>query len=312
MFGICLILYLCGLVISLVQGSLLLYSSYIVIPAGIGGFGFVLGSLTWAHKHYSRLVWDLRLGFKSGYLRSLQLHWKRLTNPIRALWLEVPCTLAAAGYVLAVRAVRTSWDTIPHFSDWIAYGPLPLFCYLVVCAGLAGYVGSAGAYLILEHIRFLRALPKTPSNLRALMDREADLTQLARFSFYVSGTWFVGLAFVTVGFYHDVNPYTVTAYVVASLLGLAFFLLPQFYIHENITVAKQESMKFLRRQLPATWRESNDPVLSHDALAILNMIHEVNGLKDWPVEVDVILFELMAAAAPLLLSGLGSSLGLPL
>lgn len=309
---LCLLIYAAGYLVAAGVGETTQFLAYFVIPTGIIGFGFVLAVLVWAHRRYAIILWDLRHAFKHSYQDQLRAHWRRLTNPLRALWVEAPLTSAAAGYVLLVRFDRTTWDAIPEFSHWIAYGSPPLFAYLTICAGLAGFIGSMGAYLILEHISFLRTLSTTPSNDHALLAREVDLGQLARFSFYVSGTWFVGLAFVTIVFYHDFTPYTVAAYVLAMVLGMVFFVVPQVIIHQNIVGAKNALKNRIRENLPKEWTGSDDLKFAPDTVAMLSLIHEVDKLEEWPVEVNVIMLELIAALTPILTAVTAGQLGVPI
>lgn len=308
----CVALYAIGYAIAGGLGEESTYRTYFVIPLGIVGFGFVLSAVMWAHRRYAPLVWDLRHGYAHGYVHRLRVHWKRLTDPGRALLLEVPLVAGAVGYVVLVRFVQAPWDAIPKFSDWIAFGPLPLFVYLAILAGLAGYVSAVGAYLFLEHIWFLSTLADLQTNDRALLTRKVDLDELAMFSFYGSGTWFVGLGLVTLIFYHDVTAYTIGAYLTATALGLVFFIMPQAYIHRDICRSKKDLLNRLRKQLPEEWEISDNPEFSQQAVGLLNLIHQVDRLSEWPIEVNVIFLELIAASSPIFLALASSQLGIPI
>ncbi len=302
-------IYLIGYGIAMASGQTALYLGDIVVPLVLAEIGWAVIAMDWLRDQYRSALWAWRLNFGEAYEGVLRDYWTRLTRSRSSRSFSLTIALIAATVPLVVRETGGTVLGLQSIAGPIvAAAPALMVLFVLLAAGL-GYVAGWGGYLILEHIRFLRALARMDLNPYRVLTGESQVEEIGRLSFVSSLAWFAAVALATLVLYRHLSPGSLGLYAVVLVIGFASFLLPQLSLHHILVSAKQKLIGEYRALLPEGWQSR--PVISENlrVMTILNLIRAVDGIPEWPVDVRVVASELIAALLPVAAALLAPSIG---
>ncbi len=289
-----LFLYALGAALAYVSGiDFVRHSWYIILF--IAGFVWVANVLCWAFDNYEPILRSLEPSLemsREDFRRLIEDHLNDVYSDRFALYLQVLLLpigvvyilLSAAGYVWVPEIVRQE----------ILIKPLMLAYFLLITV-LLGIIGLYGAAKIIQYMAFINRLSRIPLRLSILRVRtKTDLNNLGRFSLLSSLTWNVGLTMVTPIFFSVVNPFTLSVFVVALVIGVSFFVMPQFQLHGTIVEAKGK----LSEELTATALAlQSDEYVKAWSLTVFS--DHIESIKDWSFDVTTVLKQVGSVAIPI-------------
>lgn len=304
------ILYAAGLAIGYEQGDAEQVLRFYFLPVMLVEIGWGVFAIDWARGRYKRILWDWRKNFGEWYQDTLYRHWRRLCHDKESYWVTAPAAAAVAGYIIGIRVSHGSTIPIPSISQPIVLGSPAEFVYITIVGAILGYVGGWGIYIIIEHTRFLHSLSQKHLIAFRVITGESEIKELAEFSLMNSVNWFVALAIVSPIFFTNINRASISGYIAATLIGFVAFILPQFYLHDIMVRAKSTLVRELRDTLPSGVQETQALTSDVRAMSILTLIRTTDQMPDWPIDIRVVMTEVLGVLLPVVTGILGAQFGL--
>ena len=302
--------YFFGAAIAAWQGVLPLYLGWYVMIAILLAIGWVTVWLEWARTIYFDLLRRWEANFGTEYKRLLKAHIASIFDNRRPVWVIIPILLVGLGDILAVRLSNGTIAQVASISNWIVLGSLPMFVFLMAVLTAAGYVAGVGVWLIADHLIFMRQLSRLHLKPFRLLSSETHLTELSHLGLVLSLIWFGGVGIGGVILYGDFNEVTIPLFAFAAIIGVTQFLLPQLVLRDLIVGAKKRLKDTLRGWLPDGWEQSDVLLARGDSASVLLLIQQVDNIRDWPIDLPIIIFEFLAALIPFGVTALTQGLGL--
>lgn len=294
------------------QGVLSLYLGWYVMIAILVAIGWVTVWLEWARTIYFDLLRKWEANFGTEYKKLLKDHIASIFDNRRPIWAIVPILVVGLGDILAVRLSNGTIAQVASISNWIVLGGLPMFAFLMAVLTAAGYVAGVGLWLIADHLLFMRKLSRLHLKPFRLLSSETYLSELSHLGLVLSLIWFGGVGISGVILYGDFNAVTIPLFVLTAIIGVTQFLLPQVVLRDLIVDAKKRLKDTLRGWLPDGWDQSDVLLARGDSASVLLLIQQVDNIRDWPIDLPIVIFEFMAALIPFAVTGLSQGLGLTL
>jgi len=289
------VLYVLGAGLANYSGvSLTNFVRHWYLPLFIAGFVWVSSILCWAFNRYEPILKSLASSFEisaTSFEKLVEQHVASVYNDRFALYFEVPILASGFTYVL-LSAQGYFW--VPDFvREDVLQKPLML-SYFVVITLLAGGVGTNGLAKIVQHILFIRRISRIPLSLGILRVRKTTrINDLASFSLASSLTWNVGLAMVTPIFFAVPNVFTLVLFLLGIVVGISFFVMPQYQLHRTIVEAKRKLSDDLDKA--ALDLKPGDYL---QTLALTLVSNHVENIKEWPFDMETVWKESFSVLIP--------------
>ncbi len=268
-------------------------------PALFLGVVIAIGFIEWTRIRYRKVLWGWHSNFGEEYIDRLRAHWRNLCDDRRMLVTILPVEVVLLGYLVSIRlAIAPSLLPVTAVEFPFLDGPILLFgiVFLLLLVG-AYWVGMA-IYIIYELTNFTRTVSGLPLHQFQLLSGEADLSDLASLSVVISTMWFVGVALATVVFSQNFDLFSLGIYAVAVVIGTFLFVVPQWFLHQAIVRGKERIVRQLRSSLPGRWHEQAEVRHDERTMTLLTLIRQVDGVKDWPVDVKTTLSLVLGMIVP--------------
>lgn len=292
-------LYGTGFLIATAEADEHAFLADYLLGLGMIGLFYVACSAEWGSRRARRQIWDARQSFDDGYTEIYRKMWERVCDPKDSLVLVGPVVATATGYVTAVRISGGSLLEIVPTSHYIVMGPPLLFAYLLVVLFVFGAITGVCIYGIVMLVWFCEELRPVPLRPRSFLIRDSSLEELALTSFWLSVFVFGGIVIGIAGFYGNINEVSSLLVGLGGFLGFFVFLTPQLAIHHAIMNSKRSVMAEIQGKIPETGSVSTlveDPNLR----SMLAFLHQVDGVKECPIDVRFVLTEGVVTVGPLL------------
>jgi uncharacterized membrane protein len=199
------------------------------------------------------------------------------------------------------------------------YSHLPVQVYFAIILGMVGYLYGVGAFAAFQHVFFVHSLSKhdlhQPNLHRTRIQNETrrlkELHEMTSMTLKASIAWFggvalVGLLLIALGNFDAA--FTLAVLVSAVLVGLIFFILPQFFLHGTIARAKQEARTEVLQKCERKWGEIKPEEMSAEELSeIYVLLDQVEKLEEWPAHYGLMIEEIAISVVPLIIGYAGQS-----
>jgi hypothetical protein len=293
-----LLTYVVGALIAAAEGLLTAYLGWYIFPAVLFEIGWIIAWLDWGSRTYINILEKWRKNFGPKYGALLDRHLDRMLTDRGSVWVVGLVLGVGDGDIIGTRISDGTTLKVATISNWIVLGPWPTFVFLMAVLTVGGIVAGGAIYAALEHVRFIREISRLRVNSLRLLSSETYFGDLANMGLALSMVCFVGVAVVGIVLYGDLNPVTIPLYALAAAMGLAFFFVPQLYLYRMIVDSKSRLKTRLRRMLPGDWQESDVMLAGNQTPQVLALIQQVDTIRDWPINVPVILLEVVSALIP--------------
>lgn len=306
-----LIIYALGALISGLSDMLQFFIQEWIIVAAVFGFIWVSSVFCWAFTNYGPMLRKMGPNFRISddeYNQLLEGHLKTVYSDKNWIFSSLPgITLGLIGFFAYSRGIFVI--PTPLIAQMLLSIPA-YFAYSAVVISLVAYLGCSGAFLLIAHCSFMRKLGKYPVKVSILQVRRTPETEpLAKFSFYSSMTWFVGVSIYCAAIIRTINLVVITLLAVIVTIGLLAFFIPQWSIHGAIVRGKHELLKKLCKEFNQKFKVFEVTEKKNNMIGTLAswciLFSEAEKIQEWSFGVSMLGKVSISAFLPIASTAIG-------
>jgi hypothetical protein len=232
--------------------------------------------LTWAHK---KLV-----SFKDSFMDIVDVPHdeiaERYEGQMKVIFNDKGMLLSAFLLIAFVHTIGIDYHE-PIFQSGLVNAFFNLFYYLAV------YILGTGLYAMIMTAWAVHKIGGIPLHVNALFSKNIQSLGLL----YSKFTIFACTVYITWGFFHMLVPPEFSSLKLVAWFGsfaillIAYFVLPQYSIHQMMVKTKKEKVEAFSSQLRSVAYESfKNPIEENISTlkCLLDIQHQLDKMSDWP------------------------------
>lgn len=225
---------------------------------------------------------------------------------LNSKWMGFLGSAVAVGIVSTVAYV-TEWYSFPH--SWFGNN-IYLKLYLTIVLGIVSFCMGAHVWLLFATALFVRRLGKIKIVKVSIYQHpstsvKAIGTLFFKFSFSALGIYILWILAVLSSPLKEEVGYAILGWIIVmGILLVAYFVFPQYEIHKIMSELKHEKMRSFSKYLESSLESAIESPTSENVTRLKELFElqkHLDGMDDWPFNIQQILSILGAIIIPILL-----------